>query len=102
MNNIPSLPPDYAHHGSRGPRAGIVLLSIPLGAIAGFITGIALEIVIGIFAGAVFSAANPGDPAAFMWLASLPGLGAIAGAVIAPVLYVLFSSKGRRKQPPVR
>jgi hypothetical protein len=97
MHSHPSPPPDYANHGSRGPRAGIVLLSIPLGAIAGFIAGIALEMVVGIFAGAVFSAANPGSAGAFMWLTSLPGLGAIAGAVIAPVLYVLFSSRGRRK-----
>ncbi|HET7414797.1 MAG TPA: hypothetical protein VFI97_03775 [Arthrobacter sp.] len=73
------------------------MLWIPFGAVAGFVLAILLEMVIGILAGTMFSAANPGDPGALMWLASLPGLGAIAGAVLAPVLYVLFASRGRRK-----
>ncbi|WP_026819059.1 hypothetical protein [Arthrobacter castelli] len=96
MNNDPFQAPDYASHGRRGTRPGIVLLSVPLGAIAGFILGIAVEMVVGLFAGFAFNAANPGDAAAFMWLASLPGAGALAGAVLAPVLYVA-TSKRRRK-----
>lgn len=97
MHSKPSQAPDFAEHGRRGAKPGIILLWIPLGAVAGFVSAILLEVVIGLFAGAIFSASNPGDPGAFMWLASLPVWGAIAAAVIAPVLYVLFVSRGQRK-----
>ncbi|GAB3266637.1 hypothetical protein [Arthrobacter pigmenti] len=93
MHSNPPQAPDYANHGHRGAKPGIVLLWVPLGAVAGFVVAILLEMVVGIFAGAIYSASNPGDPGAFMWLASLPGWGSIAGAVIAPVLYVLFASR---------
>lgn len=97
MNSSPSQTPDYANHSRRGARTGIVLILIPFGAIAGFILAILLEVAIGTFAGVIFSAADPGDPAIFMWLASLPGLGALAGAVLAPVLYVAAASRRQRK-----
>lgn len=97
MHNDSFHSPDYVNHSRRGAKPGLVLLSIPLGAVAGFILGIALEMLVGILAGATFSAANPGDAGVFMWLASVPGWGAIAGAVIAPVLYILTASRRRRK-----
>jgi hypothetical protein len=97
MHSNPPQAPDYAEHGRRGAKPGIVLLWIPLGAVAGFVVAILLEMVIGIFAGTMFSPSNPGDPGAFTWLVSLPGWGAIAAAVIAPVMFVLFASRGQRK-----
>jgi hypothetical protein len=52
----------------------------------GFLGGLLIEIIVGLIAGAVFSADHP---AAFSWhfLGSLPGLGALLGAVVAPILY---------------
>ena len=59
---------------------------IPAGAILGFLGGLLIEIIVGLIARAVFSADHP---AAFSWhfLGSLPGLGVLLGAIVAPILY---------------
>jgi hypothetical protein len=71
---------------SRKRRPGVIIALIPAGAILGFLGGLLIEIIVGLIAGAVFSADHP---AAFSWhfLGSLPGLGALLGAVVAPILY---------------
>jgi hypothetical protein len=68
------------------PRVGLIIVMIPAGAILGFLGGLVIEIIIGLIAGAAFSADHP---ASFSWrfLGSLPGLGALIGAVLAPILY---------------
>ena len=60
---------------------------IPLGAIAGSVVALLLEIVVGLIAGAVFSAERP-SPFSWRFLAALPSTGALVGAVLLPILYV--------------
>jgi hypothetical protein len=52
-----------------------------------------IEIIVGLIAGAAFSADHP---AAFSWqfLGSLPGLGALIGAILAPILYARGRARG--------
>jgi hypothetical protein len=52
-----------------------------------------IEIIVGLIARAVFSADHP---AAFSWhfLGSLPGLGALIGCIVAPILYVRGHGQG--------
>jgi hypothetical protein len=80
-SNPPSRTPT-----SRKRRPGVTIAMIPAGAILGFLGGLLIEIIVGLIARAVFSADHP---AAFSWhlLGSLPGLGALLGAVVAPILY---------------
>ena len=68
-------------------RMAVIIALIPAGVILGFLGGLLIEIIVGLVAGAVFSADHP---AMFSWrfLGSLPGLGALIGAILAPVLYV--------------
>ncbi len=72
---------------ARGPRTGITIAMIPLGAIAGSVVALLLEIVVGLIAGAVFSAERP-SPLSWRFLAALPSTGALVGAVLLPILYV--------------
>jgi hypothetical protein len=67
-------------------RPGVIIAMIPIGALLGFLGGLLIEIIVGLIARAVFSADHP---AAFSWhfLGSLPGLGALIGAIVAPILY---------------
>ena len=48
--------------------------------------GLMIKIIVGLIAGTAFSADHP---ATFSWrfLGSLPGLGALIGAILAPILY---------------
>jgi hypothetical protein len=80
-SNPPSRTPT-----SRKRCPGVIIAMIPAGAILGFLGGLLIEIIVGLIARAVFSADHP---AAFSWhfLGSLPGLGALLGAVVAPILY---------------
>jgi hypothetical protein len=67
-------------------RPGVIIAMVPIGAILGFLGGLLIEIIVGLIARAVFSADHP---AAFSWhfLGSLPGLGALIGAILVPILY---------------
>ena len=67
-------------------RPGVIIAMIPIGAILGFLGGLLIEIIVGLIAGAVFSAEHP---AAFSmrFLGSLPALGSLIGAILAPILY---------------
>jgi hypothetical protein len=80
-SNPPSKSPTT---GKRHP--GVIIAMIPAGAILGFLGGLLIEIIIGLVAGGVFSAEHP---AGFSWhfLGSLPGLGALIGAIAVPILY---------------
>jgi hypothetical protein len=79
--NLPSKSPATS---KRHPA--MIIAMIPAGAVLGFIGGLLIEITVGLIAGAVFSAENP---AAFSmrFLGSLPGLGALIGAILAPIWY---------------
>jgi hypothetical protein len=67
-------------------RPGVIIAMIPIGAFLGFLGGLLIEIIVGFIARAIFSADHP---AAFSWhlLGSLPGLGALIGCIVAPILY---------------
>jgi hypothetical protein len=71
---------------TRKRRSGVIIAMIPIGALLGFLGGLLIEIIVGLIARGVFSADHP---AAFSWhfLGSLPGLGALLGAIVAPILY---------------
>ena len=73
-------------------RMFVIIAMVPVGAIVGLLGGLLIEIVVGLIARAAFSAEHP---ATFSWhfLGSLPGLGALIGAIVAPVLY---ARSGRR------
>jgi hypothetical protein len=73
-------------------RRGVIIAMVPVGALLGFLGGLLIEIIVGLIARAVFSADHP---AAFSWhfLGSLPGLGALIGAIVAPILY----ARGQRQ-----
>ena len=64
----------------------MIIAMIPAGAILGFLGGLLIEIIVGLMARGMFSADHP---AGFSWhfLGSLPGLGALIGAIVAPILY---------------
>jgi hypothetical protein len=53
-----------------------------------------IEIIVGLMARGMFSADHP---AAFYWhlLGSLPGLGALIGAIVAPILYARIGGRGQ-------
>ena len=87
--NVPTSSPATS---KRHPAMIIAL--IPAGAVLGFIGGLLIEIIVGLVAGAVFSAEHL---AAFSmrFLGSLPGLGALIGAILAPILYA--RGRGRRQ-----
>jgi hypothetical protein len=65
----------------------VIIAMVPLGAILGLFGGLLIEIVVGLIARTALSAEHP---ATFSWhfLGSLPGLGALIGAIVAPALYV--------------
>jgi len=67
-------------------RPGVIIAITPIGALLGFLGGFLIEIIVELIARAVFSADHP---AAVSWhfLGSLPGLGALIGAIVAPILY---------------
>jgi hypothetical protein len=67
-------------------RPAMIIAMIPLGAVLGFIGGLLIEIIVGLIARSVFSAEHPGTPA-WQLLGSLPGLGALIGAIMAPIFY---------------
>ncbi len=79
----------------RGPRPGVTVALVPLGALLGYLAALIIEIIIGFLAGAYYNAERP---AGFSWsfMGSLPGLGALIGAVVIPILYV----RSRRGHPP--
>jgi hypothetical protein len=64
----------------------VIIAMVPIGAVLGFLGGLLIEIIVGLIARAVFSADHP---AASSWhfLGSLPGLGALIGAILVPILY---------------
>jgi hypothetical protein len=89
-----NLPSKAASTSRRRPA--MIIAMIPIGAVLGFLGGLLIEIVIGLVAGAIFSAEHP---AAFSmrFLGSLPGLGSLIGAILAPILY----ARGRGRGSPV-
>lgn len=78
--NLPSNAP-----GTSRRRPAMIIALIPAGAILGFLGGLLIEIIVGLIAGTVFTADHP---ARFSWrfLGSLPALGALIGAILAPIL----------------
>ena len=87
-SNIPSKPPSTSKR-----RPVMIIAMVPVGAILGFLGGLLIEIIVGLIARAVFSAEHP---AAFSmrFLGSLPGLGSLIGAILAPILYGRVGSSG--------
>lgn len=79
--NLPSNAPSTSKR-----RPAVIIALVPAGAILGFLGGLLIEIMVGLIAGTAFSADHP---ATFSWrfLGSLPGLGALIGAILAPILY---------------
>jgi hypothetical protein len=77
--------PRFEPPTTRTRRPGVIIAMIPLGALLGFLGGLLIEIIVGLIATGVFSADHP---AAFSWhfLGSLPGLGALIGAIVLPIL----------------
>jgi prolipoprotein diacylglyceryltransferase len=67
-------------------RPAMIIAMIPVGAVLGLLGGLLIEIIVGLIARAAFSAEHPAD---FSWhfLGSLPGLGALIGAIVMPILY---------------
>jgi hypothetical protein len=76
---------EHVEGGTRR-RMAVIIALIPAGTILGLLGGLLIEIIVGLIARAVFSAEHP---ATFSWrlLGSLPGLGALIGAIVAPILY---------------
>jgi hypothetical protein len=72
----------------------MIIAMIPAGAVLGFLGGLLIEIIVGLIAGAVFSAENPA-PFSMHFLGSLPGLGALIGAILAPIWYARSRGRGR-------
>ena len=64
----------------------VIIAMIPAGTVLGFVGGLLIEIVVGLVAGAVFSAERPAS-FSMHFLGSLPGLGALIGAILAPIWY---------------
>lgn len=79
--NLPSNTPV-----TRRRRPAMIIAMIPLGAVLGLIGGLVIEIVVGLLARSVFSAEHPGTQA-WQLLGALPGLGALIGAILLPILY---------------
>jgi hypothetical protein len=86
--------PRFTSPTTNKPRPGVIIAMIPIGALLGFLGGLLIEIIIGLIARGVFSADHP---AAFSWhfLGSLPGLGALIGAIVAPILYARSGGRGQ-------
>jgi peptidoglycan biosynthesis protein MviN/MurJ (putative lipid II flippase) len=72
----------------------MIIVMIPAGAILGFLGGLVIEITVGLIAGAAFNADHPASFSRHL-LGSLPGLGALIGAVLAPILY----ARSRHRDP---
>jgi hypothetical protein len=90
--NMSANNPSSKAPGKRSPA--VIIAMVPVGAVLGFLGGLLIEIIVGLIAGAVFSAEHP---AAFSWsfMGSLPGLGALIGAIATPVLYARSRSRGK-------
>jgi hypothetical protein len=67
-------------------RPAMIIAMIPLGVIGGFIGGLLIEIIVGLIARSAFSAEHP-EAQAWQLLGVLPGLGALIGAIVTPILY---------------
>jgi hypothetical protein len=89
-----NLPSKSSSTGRRRPA--MIIAMIPLGAVGGLIGGLLIEIIVGLIARSVFSAEHPGAQA-WQLLGSLPGLGALIGAIVTPILY--GRSKGATNEP---
>jgi hypothetical protein len=87
-----TINPDPRSPTASRRHPGMIIATIPIGALLGFLGGLLIEIVVGLIARAVFSADHP---AAFSWrfLGSLPSLGALICAIGVPIRYV-HSSRG--------
>jgi hypothetical protein len=79
--------------GQTRQRTIVIIAMIPIGAILGLLGGLLIEIAVGLIAQAAFSAEHP---ATFSWhfLGSLPGLGALIGAIVAPILHARSRDRG--------
>jgi hypothetical protein len=80
-NNAPSNSP-----ATNKRRLALIIAMIPLRAIVGFIGGLLIVIIVGLIARSVFSAEHPGTDV-WQLLGLLPGLGALIGAIVGPILY---------------
>jgi hypothetical protein len=64
----------------------VIIALIPAGAMLGFLGGLLIEIIVGLIAGAGIQRRSSGD-VLVDFLGSLPGLGALIGAILTPTLY---------------
>ena len=87
-----NVPPNSPTTSKRHPA--LIIAMIPGGAILGFLGGLLIEIIVGLIARAVFSAEHPAT-FSMRFLGSLPGLGALIGAVLAPIWYARGHGRGR-------
>ena len=72
----------------------MIIAMIPAGVVFGFLGGLLIEIIVGLIARAVFSAEHPAT-FSMRFLGSLPGLGALIGAILAPIWYAPAVGGGR-------
>ncbi len=79
-----NVPPNSPATSKRHPA--MIIAMIPAGAVVGFLGGLLIEIIVGLIARAVFSAEHPAT-FSMRFLGSLPGLGALIGAILAPIWY---------------
>ena len=79
-----NLRPNSAATSKRNPAK--IIAMVPAGAVLGFLGGLLIEIIVGLIARAVFNAEHPAT-FSMHFLGSLPGLGALIGAVLAPIWY---------------
>jgi prolipoprotein diacylglyceryltransferase len=87
-----NVPPNSPTTIKRHPA--MIIAMIPAGAILGFLGGLLIEIIVGLIARAVFSAEHPAT-FSMHFLGSLPGLGALIGAILAPIWYARSRGRGR-------
>jgi hypothetical protein len=80
---------------TRKRQPAMIIAMIPAGAILGFLGGLLIEIIVGLIARAVFSAEHPAT-FSMRFLGSLPGLGALIGAILAPIWYARGRARGGR------
>ena len=88
-----NVPPNSPTTIKRHPA--MITAMIPAGAILGFLGGLLIEIIVGLIA-RVFSAEHPAT-FSMHFLGSLPGLGALIGAILAPIWYARSRGGGQAR-----
>jgi prolipoprotein diacylglyceryltransferase len=92
----PKLRPNSPATSRRRPA--MIIAMIPIGMALGFLGGLLIQTIVGVVAVTVFSAA-PEAAYSMPFVGSLPVLGALIGAVLAPVLYARSYSRRQPERP---